>query len=776
MENNADRELLAKYAPVLRFSGGEYFLPMNVEDFVSGDTRLYRKIDGKKQPRRVREWDAETDPAKRLKMLGAIDEESAYLRYLSPDPYTVLTRFILTLEIALFLAAAIYSVFGLSSLYPFVSIDYADVIKMMVLGSLVVIWPFLDVNGKAHLGLLLCLFAIFFFGTAFTIGFAGLALAQLAGFWVVYFVFHFWFQPMMKMSRTWGAPLLHGLSLTLIGVANVFIGYLADWFARGRGLLEGSQYQLPSILAASTMLFYSLTLVSNVLRNKYPPDSVRQRETATAFILLFALLTCGVTFWAGFWMDWISLTAMHLAVVFLFGATILWYLLDPIYVTGPGLLREDNSRRTVFGWDRRVLVIITLTLVGYLFMSGLVFRHEFTDINDYLFAAILHYAVSAAIILVALGLLGDSIPGYFLDVMSGLYNIDALRGKKKYRDAVTRRTRGSEAGGPVRYWYYGRVVRENEWTVLQYNYFYAFNDFRSTAGGMNNHEGDWECVNIFLRNDPDSNPRPFGVAYSQHHHGMFEFWEDVFKAKNPEGKDSTHPLVYAALGSHANFSRPEIYPLSMQFSGTTQRLVNRLEEFIQAFRTRSNLVEKHLLEVERAFEYYTDKKKGSLIAQGDKSESGAREFAGGDGIRAGYGFDPSLNIYGDEFKIVLGPPPAVERRESNFDGKPSSKDDFFEDWAFELIDDDTDWIKFKGLWGRKSRVEGEGGPQGPRWANGSNIRIRWGEPGNQLEWLDTLLLDIIQDDTKPARQRKRALQFISESRRVETFDDDFQAE
>jgi hypothetical protein len=65
----------------------------------------------------------------------------------------------------------------------------------------------------------------------------------------------------------------------------------------------------------------------------------------------------------------------------------------------------------------------------------------------------------------------------------------------------------------------------------------------------------------------------------------------------------------------------------MQFSGTTQRLVNRLEEFIQAFRTRSNLVEKHMLEVERAFEYYTDRKKGSLIAQGDKSESGAREFA-----------------------------------------------------------------------------------------------------------------------------------------------------
>ena len=785
MENNTDRELLASYAPVLRFSGGEYFLPMNVEDFVSGDTRLYRKVKGKKQPQRVQEWDTETDPLKRLKMLGSIDEEDAYLRYLVPNPHTIVTRIILTIEIALLLAAAIYSVFGLSSLYPFVNIDYADVIKMVTLGSLVAVWPFLDADGKSHLGLLLCLFGIFFFGTAFTIGFAGLALAQLAGFWVVYFVFNSWFQPIMKRSRTWGVPLLHGLSLTLIGVANIFIGYLADWFERGRGLLEGSQYQLPAILAASTMLFYSLTMVSNTLREKYPPDSLQQRETTTAFILLFSLIICGITFWAGYKMDWISPTAMHIAVVFVFGATILWYLLDPIYVTGPGLLREENRRRTLFIWDRRVLAIITLTLIGYLFFSGLVYRHVYTDINDYLFAAIMHYAVSAAIILVALGLLGDNIPGYFLDVLSGLYNIDALRGKKKYREAVARRARGNEAGTPVHYWYYGRVVREREWVVLQYNYFYAFNDFRSTAGGMNNHEGDWECANIFLRGDihshshPDSGEmhlQPAGVAYSQHRHGMFEFWEDVLKAKNPDGSSSRHPLVYAALGSHANYSRPEIYPLSMQFSGTTQRLVGRLEEFIRAFRTRSNLVEKHVREVERAFAYYKKNEKDVLIARGDKNESGAREFAGGDGIRVGYGFDPQLNIYDEEFKVVLAPPSAVERRESNFDGKPASKDDIFEDWAFEVIDDDTDWINFRGLWGRKSRVDGESGPQGPRWS-GDKLRIRWGGqiPGYQLEWLDTLLLDIIQDDTKPVRQRKKALQFLNDSR-SDHVDESFLAE
>lgn len=786
MENNTDRELLAEYAPVLRFSGGENFHPMNVEDFVAGDTRLYRKVDGKGKPQRVRDWDAEPDPRKRLEMLGSIHEKDAYLRYLNPEPGTFAIRVYLTVEIALLLAVAIFSVFGLASIYPeIVRIDYADAVKMAVLGLLLVVWPFLDADGKSHLGLLLCLFAIFFFGTSFTLGFAGLALAQLTGFWVVYFVFHNLFHPAMKLDRKWGPLLLHALSLVLIGAANVAIGLIVDGYARGRGWLDGNPYQLPVILAASTMLFYSLMLFSGALREKHPPESVRQREAATAVILLGALIFCGLLYWAGLRMGWFSRAGTHLAVIFLFGATILWYLLDPIQVTRPGLLREDNSRRTVFGWDRRVLIVITLTLLGYLFVSGLVYRHEFTDINDYLFSALLHYGVSAAILLVALGLLGDSIPGYVLDVLSGLYNIDALRARGKYREAVTRRTRQGEAGAPCRYWYYGRVVREREWVILQYNYFYAFNDFRSNAGGMNNHEGDWECIHVILRGDldahlhPDSGRmhlQPFGVAYSQHHHGIFEFWEDVRKVKTPGGLDSRHPLVYAALGSHANYSRAEIFPLSMQFSGTTQRLVSRLEGFIQVFRTRSNLVEKHIREVERAFEYYAEKNKGGVIAQGALTESGSREFAGGDGIRVGFGFDPALDIYEDEIKIVLAPPSTVARRESNFDGKPASKEDIFEDWAFELIDDDTDWIQFRGLWGRKSRVEGESGPQGPRWSD-DKLRIRWGgqSPGYYLEWLDTLLLDIIQDDSKPIQRRKQAFQFMSESRSAQ-FDERFRAE
>ena len=46
--------------------------------------------------------------------------------------------------------------------------------------------------------------------------------------------------------------------------------------------------------------------------------------------------------------------------------------------------------------------------------------------------------------------------------------------------------------------YYGRVTQDGGYIVTQYWYFYAMNDWRSTFGGINDHEADWEQVTIFL--------------------------------------------------------------------------------------------------------------------------------------------------------------------------------------------------------------------------------------------------------------------------------------
>jgi len=40
--------------------------------------------------------------------------------------------------------------------------------------------------------------------------------------------------------------------------------------------------------------------------------------------------------------------------------------------------------------------------------------------------------------------------------------------------------------------YHGRVVRRKGWIVLQYWFFYPFNDWRSGFFGANNHEAGWQ--------------------------------------------------------------------------------------------------------------------------------------------------------------------------------------------------------------------------------------------------------------------------------------------
>src|SRR5690606_20299984 len=50
--------------------------------------------------------------------------------------------------------------------------------------------------------------------------------------------------------------------------------------------------------------------------------------------------------------------------------------------------------------------------------------------------------------------------------------------------------------------YYGRVVHQDGWVILQYWFFYAFNNWRSGFFGVNDHEADWEMIHVYLyRND-----------------------------------------------------------------------------------------------------------------------------------------------------------------------------------------------------------------------------------------------------------------------------------
>jgi len=106
---------------------------------------------------------------------------------------------------------------------------------------------------------------------------------------------------------------------------------------------------------------------------------------------------------------------------------------------------------------------------------------------------------------------------------------------------------GHEAPGTV----YGRVVRLASRTVLQYWFFY-YDDFYPYNPLVPDfiwqaHEGDWEVVNVVLSRADDE---PLEVGYSQHCLGRTRAWSETRRWRGH------HPVVFVALGSHANYFSP----------------------------------------------------------------------------------------------------------------------------------------------------------------------------------------------------------------------------
>ena len=122
-----------------------------------------------------------------------------------------------------------------------------------------------------------------------------------------------------------------------------------------------------------------------------------------------------------------------------------------------------------------------------------------------------------------------------------------------------------------KYTYYGRVVRQNGWTILQYWFFYCFNSWRSGFHGVNDHESDWEMANIYLYEE-NGQLLPEWVAYASHDFkgdDLRRRWDDQDELKMIDG----HPIIFAGAGSHASYFRRGEYqaqvdlPLPNWFSG-----------------------------------------------------------------------------------------------------------------------------------------------------------------------------------------------------------------
>jgi len=84
---------------------------------------------------------------------------------------------------------------------------------------------------------------------------------------------------------------------------------------------------------------------------------------------------------------------------------------------------------------------------------------------------------------------------------------------------------------------YAHLFIYNSYIVIQYWTFYPYNDF------VNNHESDWEHINVWVSNDIPENSSLYKVEYYFHH---------KYLSRNPnsiELQNGTHPVVYVG-GDH----------------------------------------------------------------------------------------------------------------------------------------------------------------------------------------------------------------------------------
>ncbi len=238
----------------------------------------------------------------------------------------------------------------------------------------------------------------------------------------------------------------------------------------------------------------------------------------------------------------------------------------------------------------------------------------------------------------------------------------------KYAEALKRDPRRS---------YHGRVVRDGDWTVLNYLFFHYMNDWRSSFDGVNDHESDWEQVFIFLYEHADGTTEPRWVAFASHDFkgdDLRRRWDDpVLK------KEGDHPIVFAGAGSHASYFEQGEYMV-----GVTPDFAVPLER---------------TLEIARKFWYERLKQSRDQIQ--NEETAGTRplfaiphvDYARGDGLRIGPGQT--------------------------------------EEWNPIVISDETAWVdRYRGLWGLDTRdpVGGERAPAGPKYERNGSVRQSWYDP------------------------------------------------
>jgi hypothetical protein len=222
------------------------------------------------------------------------------------------------------------------------------------------------------------------------------------------------------------------------------------------------------------------------------------------------------------------------------------------YVASSALVAGTGQRRVVRA-EAGTLTLDTLAQLGRRGDQGLSLEHVSTPLDRRQYQAWRRRAdrvrFSASSRFAAVGVLARLVDAVFRVSL-------LLRGRVPGGFTAAAQVQYARSGSYQRPVYYGRVSQDAGYIVLQYWYFYAMNDWRSSFGGVNDHEGDWEQVTIFLVAE-DADVRPAWVAFSSHDEvgdDLRRRWDDPDMTKVGE-----HPVVFAGAGSHSGAYLPGEY-------------------------------------------------------------------------------------------------------------------------------------------------------------------------------------------------------------------------
>jgi len=263
--------------------------------------------------------------------------------------------------------------------------------------------------------------------------------------------------------------------------------------------------------------------------------------------------------------------------------------------------------------------------------------------------------------------------GLFARLLDALFNASLLlRGTVPGGTAAAAEIKYARAqAADPRHVYYGRVVRQGGWVVLNYLYFYWMNDWRSSFYGANDHEADLEQVFVVLEDGPDPRPVWFGCAvHDDSGDQLRRRWDD--SGLRTVGD---HPVVHVGAGSHAAHVEPGEYVTTVPLP--TPRPVRVALGAIRVL--------------------WRD-----VLRQADPGDLSAHletalsipfiDYARGDGA-------------------VIGEGGAA--------------------WDAVPIGDSTPWVHgYRGLWGldTRDRFGGERAPAGPKYTRSGTVRQSWNDP------------------------------------------------